>query len=825
MWLGFCPAISVGRGRCCRLGMASRSDDLAMDVFDLATVTIDSTVRQGTRSRVRLLVCGVVQGVGFRPYVYNLARRHGLAGFVMNSAEGAVIEVEGDASTLAEFLVALPAEAPPLAQIVSVAQTNTVVRGESEFRILHSDVSETAFTLVPPDICVCEECLEEVRDPANRRYEYPFTNCTNCGPRYSIILDIPYDRDKTTMAEFAMCAACRAEYQDPANRRFHAQPNACAECGPRMRLAGERDDSHAGPREILQTVGEVLRGGGIVAWKGLGGYQLACDARQQDTVEKLRKRKRRSEKPFAIMVGELAAAESLCVVSAAEREALLSRERPIVLLQRRLDANLAAAISPGNPMTGVMLPCTPMHDLLFRILRESWGADAALVMTSGNLSEEPIAIDEADAAVRLSGIADAFVHHDRPIHTRVDDSIVRVFEEKPMMLRRARGYAPRPVWLGLGEAEVLACGAQQKSTFCLTKAGFALPSQHLGDLENYETLQFYEQTLERMKRLFHAMPKIIVHDLHPGYLSTQLALKIPAERRIGVQHHHAHIASCMGEHQLQGRVLGLAWDGTGFGTDGTIWGGEFLVADLVGFERYAHLRPVLLAGGDAAVREPWRVARSYLHDAFGDTLGDRFDGDRFDSAIRESVSCKPVAEERIRLIDAMLDQRIQTMETSSCGRLFDAVASLIGLRHVVTFEGQAAMALEAIAAEGADDDKRYDFTIAGQNPAQVDMRPMVRQIVKDIERGTPARVISVRFHNTLVAVAADVCRRMRNDCGLSRVCLSGGCFQNLRLLRGCVETLRADNFEVFFQRQVPANDGGISLGQAAIACELIRREL
>jgi hydrogenase maturation protein HypF len=791
-----------------------------IDAIDSTDRSSDSTVVREARSRVRLLVRGVVQGVGFRPYVYNLAGRHGLTGFVMNSAEGATIEAEGDEGSLAEFLAALAAEAPPLAQIVSVSQRQIAVRGDSGFRILHSNVSETAFTLVSPDICVCEECLREVRDPANRRFDYPFTNCTNCGPRYSIIFDIPYDRDKTTMAEFAMCAACRAEYEDPVDRRFHAQPNACAVCGPRMRLVGENDDSPADARGILQAVGDVLRGGGVVAWKGLGGYQLACDARQQHAVQELRKRKHRSEKPFAIMVGDLAAAESLCVVSAAEREALLSRERPIVLLQRRPGADLAAAVSPGNPMTGVMLPCTPMHDLLFRILRESWGANVALVMTSGNLSEEPIATDETEAGARLSGIADAFVHHDRPIHTRVDDSIVRVFDEKPMLLRRARGYAPRPMWLGLGDAEVLATGAQQKSTFCLTKAGFALPSQHLGDLENYETLQFYEQTLERMKRLFHANPKLTVHDLHPGYLSTQLALKLSAERRIGVQHHHAHIASCMAEHQLQGQVLGLAWDGTGFGTDGTIWGGEFLVADLAGFERYAHLRPVLLAGGDAAVREPWRVARSYLHDAFGDTLGHRFD-----SAIQESVSCKPVAEERIRLIDAMLGKRIQTMETSSCGRLFDAVASLVGLRHVVSFEGQAAMVLEAIAAEGADDEKRYDFTITGQTPAQVDMRPMVRQIVRDVEQARPAGVIAARFHNTLIAVAAEVCRRMRNDFGLSRVCLSGGCFQNLRLLRGCVETLRADNFELFFQRQVPANDAGISLGQAAIACELIRREL
>jgi len=759
-----------------------------------------------SQQRTRLLVHGVVQGVGFRPYVYQLARQHGLGGFVMNSTAGVVIEVEGAPEVLDAFVAALRTQAPPLVEISDVVRAAVPAAGDREFVIRASDVGPVAFTLIPPDICVCDDCLDDVRDPANRRFEYPFTNCTNCGPRYSIIEDIPYDRSATTMAEFAMCDACRKEYEDPANRRFHAQPNACAVCGPRMRLvAGGRTVESADARAVLEPVAEMLRNGGIVAWKGLGGYQLACDARQPKAVEELRRRKRRSEKPFAVMMADVEDVERICIVSAAERVALESRERPIVLLRRRAGAVLAEDVSPRNPMTGVMLPCTPMHDLLFRVLRETMTAPVALVMTSGNVSEEPIVIEDAEAEKQLGTIADAFAHHNRRIHTRVDDSIVRVFDNEAMVMRRARGYAPQPVWLGHGEAEVLACGAQQKSTFCLTKAGFALTSQHLGDLENYETLQFFEQTLERMQRLFHVSPKVIAHDLHPNYLSTRLAMKLPAERRIGVQHHHAHIASCMAEHGLEGSVIGLAWDGTGFGTDGTIWGGEFLVAGFAEFERFGHLRNVQLAGGDAAVREPWRVARSYLRDAFG-------------SAIPEQAMA-PMPEEKIRLVDAMLDRGLNVVETSSCGRLFDAVASLIGLRHAVSFEGQAAMELEAIAS--GELTERYGFAV---DDGAVDLRPMVQEIVQDVARAMPQARIAARFHQTLVAVAVDMCNRMKRESGLRRVCLSGGCFQNQRLLGGCVQELRAEGFEVFYQRKVPANDGGISLGQAAVACEIIGRE-
>ena len=756
----------------------------------------------------------MVQGVGFRPYVYNLARRHGLGGFVLNSSRGVFIEVEGCPEIVEGFVTALPAEAPPLVRIAEILRSEILALGDESFSIHESDAVGSAFALVPPDICVCEACVADTRDPDNRRYDYPFTNCTNCGPRYSIILDVPYDRPMTTMAEFAMCEDCRREYADPENRRFHAQPNACPVCGPCLILVEPGDSVPPEPtsRAILSRVADRLRAGGIVAWKGLGGYQLACDARQPSAVEELRRRKRRSEKPFAVMVADADVAASLCFVSEQERSVLMSRERPIVLLRRRPHADLASGVSPGNPATGMMLPCTPMHDLLFRILGERWRTDPALIMTSGNISEEPIVIDNGEAEQRLTGIADVFAHHNRRIHTRVDDSVVRVVSGETLLIRRARGYAPQPVWLGRGEAEVLACGAQQKSTLCLTRAGFALPSQHLGDLENFETLRFFEETLERMSRLFHVAPTAVAHDLHPGYLSTQFAQGQEKLRRIGVQHHHAHIASCMAEHQLDGRVIGVAWDGTGLGTDGTIWGGEFLAAGYLGFDRWARLRPILLPGGDSGVREPWRVARSYLFDTFGVMP----DAQRWTAM---------ASSERIRVIDAMLQRRVNTIPTSSAGRLFDAVTSLIGLRHSVSFEGQAAMMLEAAAdGESASQEEPYQFELSGASPTEIDLRRMIRQIVEDLERNEPQGRIAARFHSTLVAVVAEVCRRMRSALQLTRVCLSGGCFQNAILLSGCVEVLRRDGFEVFTHREVPANDGGVSLGQAAIACEVLRHE-
>jgi hydrogenase maturation protein HypF len=761
--------------------------------------------------RHRLTVRGIVQGVGFRPYVFRLAKRYGLNGFVKNTSLGAVIEVEGGESALQAFERALPTDGPPLMRVVSADVSTVALANEVSFSIHESENSGNALTWVPADVSVCKECLTETEDPGNRRYEYPFTNCTNCGPRYSIIRDVPYDREQTTMDTFRMCELCQAEYHDPSDRRFHAQPNACASCGPRLWAADScgKELPMRDARSVLEVTVNLLRGGGIVALKGLGGYQILCDARNEEAVQKLRKRKHRNRKPLAVMVQDETVAATLCEVSEFERCLLTGAEKPIVLLHKRCGTNIAESVAPATPWFGIMLPCTPLHALLFRVLEEKCGAGIALVATSGNLSEVPIVIEEGDAQKKLQSVVDMFLHHNRPIHTRVDDSVLRAMEGKPLVLRRARGFVPGSFSLGEVEGQILACGAQQKSTLCLTKGGFAMLSQHLGDLENYESLQFFEETSIRMQQLFQSTPEAVAYDLHPGYLSTQFAKKL-AVPHIGVQHHHAHIASCMAEHGLHGPVLGVAWDGTGFGLDGTIWGGEFLVADRSEVTRYGHLRCVALAGGDAAVREPWRVARSYLLDAF-------------DAVVPRGLGWHSlVPDQSVRILDALLEKRIHTIESSSCGRLFDAVASLIGLHQVVSFEGEAAMALEAIA----DDAKEvYGFSIGGYMPLEVDMRPMIRQIVDDTERSVAKGTIAARFHNTLVRVMSDVCARMREETGYQRVCLSGGCFQNIRLLRRCVRMLRSNGFEVFFQQQVPCNDGGIALGQAAIALELMRRGL
>lgn len=764
-------------------------------------------------ARLRLTIEGVVQGVGFRPYIYNLACRHELAGQVLNTGTGVTVEIEGSAAALRAFMQALPREAPPLASIHACHAASMAPRGDREFVIVASHPAESAFALVPSDVCVCEACLADTLDPANRRYGYPFTNCTHCGPRYSIIVDIPYDRPLTTMAGFVMCDDCRREYEDPSNRRFHAQPNACPFCGPRLAIAPAVEGIAAGDtQEILACAAQRLLAGEVVAIKAMGGYQLACDARNQDAVNNLRARKHRNEKPLAVMVADVDVAERFCSISSPERAHLLSPERPIVLLRLKPTGTLAPAVSPGNPTTGVMLPSTPLHQLLFLALHNLGGESIPLVMTSGNISEEPIAVDNDDAESRLATIADLFLHHNRPIHTRVDDSVVRVFDDESLLIRRARGYSPQPVRLGLGEAQILACGAQQKNTFCLTKSGFALPSQHIGDLENYETLAFFEQTLERMRRLFHVTPEAIAHDLHPNYLSTQWALRQSGVALIPVQHHHAHIAACMAEHGLRDRVIGVAWDGTGLGTDGRIWGGEFLLATLTGFERRAHLRPVLLAGGDTAVREPWRVAHSYLLDAF-------------DGHPPALGSLAEVPADRLGVVDTMLRRRINSIPTSSAGRLFDAVAALIGLHTTVSYEGQAAVALEAIA-DDADvaTSAPYDFGLANTITPEVDFRPTIRALVEDILRGEPPSLMAARFHVTVIAAIAQVCRQIRRNSGVTQVCLSGGCFQNLILLRGSRDALRAAGFEVFFPRLMPANDGGIALGQAAIACATLQSQ-
>jgi hydrogenase maturation protein HypF len=767
--------------------------------------------------RRQIHVRGIVQGVGFRPFVYNLARELALTGYVFNSSSGVTVEIEGPDEAIQKFLEALQRRPPPLALIAEITIADVAPLNDDEFVIRQSHPEEGEFVLVSPDMATCDDCWRDFGNPANRRYGYPFTNCTNCGPRYTIIQDIPYDRPMTTMASFAMCELCRAEYQDPTNRRFDAQPNACPACGPALAIAKsgtaypEDLPYHAADSPaIIRHARQLLREGKIVAVKGLGGFLLACDARNDAGVKLLRSRKRRSDKPFALMARDLAAVEGFCIVSDGDRTALLSPRRPIVVLQRRPDADISPAVAPGNNTIGVMLPYTPLHYLLFSDSPDEPPEFTALVMTSGNISEEPIVTSNREAWERLQSAADWFVFHNRDIYMRTDDSVVRTLEGRERVLRRSRGYVPHPVDLGMPVTEVLACGAELKNTFCLTKHHYAILSQHIGDLENYETLVFFEETLANLKKLFRVEPRAVAYDLHPNYISSRFAQRLPTERKIAVQHHHAHIASCMAENHLRGKVIGVAFDGTGYGTDGKIWGGEFLVADFASFERRAHFRYVPMAGGDAAIRQPWRMALSYLRDTFGQN-----------SCLPGLPGLQSIPEKQLGLIDAMLSRGINTVATSSCGRLFDAVASLANLRQEVNFEGQAAIELEMIAQ--ANIEQQYPFQVGADEPAQIDMRPMINSIVEDVLRSKSPRYIAGCFHNTVAAAIVEVCGLIRKRDQLQRVCLSGGTFQNLYLLHRAVEGLRRVGFEVFLHALVPPNDGGISLGQAVIANETLRR--
>ena len=728
-----------------------------------------------------------MQGVGFRPWIYNLARKYRLNGFVLNSTLGVTIEIEGPAEALAEFESDFRTHPPPLAQIDEIAIQELKPADYTDFTIHKSQDSEGEFVLVPPDIATCPDCLADLRDPANRRYGYPFTNCTNCGPRYSIIGDIPYDRPKTTMAEFRQCAQCEREYGDPSDRRFHAQPNACPQCGPwvelwdRRHLLASRDQAVAEARRLLKA-------GSILAIKGLGGFHLACDAANQAAVRPLRERKRRSLKPFAVMAASLEKIAGFCEVGPEEAATLTSFRRPIVLLARREKSPIAPDVAPGNRTLGVMLPYTPLHYLLFED-----GAFETLVMTSGNISEEPIAFRNEEVPPRLHALADFFLVHNRKIHARVDDSVVRVFEGRDRTLRRSRGYAPHPIDLGFPLEPVLACGGELKNTFCLTREHYAILSQHIGDLENLETMAFFEETLEHMKRFFRVEPRAVAHDLHPQYLTTRMALAMPGLEKIGVQHHHAHIAACMAENGLHEKVIGVALDGTGYGTDGKIWGGEILVCDYKSFERRFHFRYIPLAGGDTAIRQPWRPALAYLRDA----------------GLPMTPPLESVPEAARRTVAQMIERQINTVDTSSCGRLFDAVSAILGICLESTYEGQAAIELETAAAPGLAG--AYSFDLDG---VTIDFRETIRALVKDAANPGLA---SARFHNTVAAAIVEACRRLARSDGLSQVCLSGGTFQNFYLLTRTVAALRAAGFTVFLHAKVPPNDGGIALGQAVIA--------
>jgi hydrogenase maturation protein HypF len=749
-------------------------------------------------------VRGIVQGVGFRPFVYGLAARHRLAGFVLNRAGAVVIEVEGDEPALDRFLAELAEQPPPLASIEAVSWNARPPRGEREFRIESSEHGDADDVFISPDAATCGDCLAELFDPANRRFGYPFLNCTNCGPRLTIITGAPYDRPRTTMAGFAMCPACRAEYDDPLNRRFHAQPTACPACGPRLTLLDADGHPIATPDPIASFV-KALLAGEVGALKGLGGYHLACDARNPAAVEELRRRKHRDEKPFAVMVPDLAAAVALCEAGSVERELLESPQAPIVLLRKRGSSLVADVVAPGNPRLGVMLPYTPLHHLLLRAV-----GGVPLVMTSGNRSDEPIAYRD-DAVEKLAGIADLFLTHDRPIHVRCDDSVTRLVDGEELPLRRSRGFAPRPIPLPFEcPRPILAVGGQLKATFALGRGNQAFISHHLGDLDHYEAYRAFEHDLSLYEELVGVRPEWVACDQHPDYATTRYArdccTRLGTEV-LAVQHHHAHMASCMAENWLAGPVIGVSFDGTGYGPDGEVWGGEFLVGDYRSFRRAAHLRYVGMPGGETAIREPWRMAAAHLADAGAGfwPLGARG------------------LHDRLAAVRAMLDRGINTPRTSSVGRLFDAVASLAGVRDRVSYEGQAAVELEALASETAPDTS-YPFALEeareGEPPADVivvDTRPLILAVVRDASGGTGAARIARRFHSTLVEVIAAVCDRLRGETGLESVVLSGGVFLNALLTSEANARLAAAGFRVYRHSLVPPNDGGLSLGQLAVA--------
>ncbi len=768
---------------------------------------------------LRLHINGIVQGVGFRPFVYGLAARYELTGWVSNTSAGVDLELNGEPQSLQHFRRALRAEAPPLARIETIEEEACAPNGYEQFEIRPSAAVQGAFQPVSPDVSICDDCLRELLDPNDRRYRYPFINCTNCGPRYTIIKDLPYDRPATTMAAFPLCEACAAEYADPLDRRFHAQPVACPQCGPHIWL--ERTDGDAAPRAIarqegaLQAARELLASGKILAIKGLGGFHLACDATNERAVSELRRRKLRRDKPFALMMPDLEAVARVCLLDDEEMALLTSRERPIVILSARSDSPVSVDCAPGQNTLGVMLPYTPLHVLL---LERAPDFPEALVMTSGNLVEEPIVTDNEEARRRLAPLADALLLHDRPIHTRCDDSVVQVVPPlssgEPILypLRRARGYAPFPVYLPRALPPLLAVGAELKNTFCLTRERHAFLSQHVGDLQNHETLQSFERSVAHLEQLFRVQPQLLAHDAHPDMLSTRYALE-RAEREglptFGVQHHHAHAAALMAEHGLDGErpVIGVIFDGVGYGTDGAVWGGEFLVADYAGFQRSTHLAYAPLPGGDMAVREPWRYALAWLAQA-----GIAWESDL--PPVQHGQIQNVQGIEALSVLQQQLARGINCPQTSSMGRLFDAVSALVGVRQQVNYEGQAAIELEALAGEQRGRADGYEFDIQGE---EIDPAPMLKALVADLRQGLSRSLMAARFHAGVARMVLDVCRRLRDETGLYEVGLSGGVWQNLTLLQETRRLLLEADFTVYIHRRVPANDGGLALGQALIA--------
>ena len=772
---------------------------------------MDSEIR-----RAKLHITGIVQGVGFRPFVYSLADRFALAGWVRNTSSGVDIEVDGTPDELEAFVSALRSEVPPLARIDRLDLSYESAGLFSGFEIINSDILEGSFLPISPDVGTCPDCLRELFDPADRRYRYPFINCTNCGPRFTIITDIPYDRPNTTMAPFKMCPECEAEYTNPRDRRFHAQPVACPECGPKVWIEWKSDSGRAAMNgnDAIKAAQKLLADGGILAVKGLGGFHLACDARNTDAVTELRSRKLRVDKPFALMMADITTIQKNCLVNNTERQLLESRQRPIVVLDRKPQSSITSAVAPKQDSMGVMLPYTPLHYLLL----DPGNPVDALVMTSGNLSEEPIATKNDEARDRLTTLADAFLMHNREIHTRCDDSVLRTnrvsrnktpelsasnLSFQSYFLRRSRGYAPDPLMLPFEIPSVLATGAELKNTFCLTRERYAFVSHHIGDMENFETLQSFEDGIIHYERMFRIHPEAIAYDLHPDYLSTRYALERGEREKVplvGVQHHHAHIASCMADNGLDGShpVIGVAFDGTGYGEDGAIWGGEFFVSDFQSYTRKFHIANFPLPGGDACIKQPARIALALLW-----SLGMDWDG-----------RLQPVKEFGSKELNAMktqLDKGLNTVQTSSMGRIFDAFAALAGVRQIVNYEAQAAIEFESALDE--NESGEYSFEIQNE---EVKVKPALESLLLDIQDNIPVPVMSARFHNGVARLVSQTCNLIRGDTGLDEIVLSGGVWQNMALFKRTIRLLMENGFIVYFHHQVPTNDGGLSIGQALI---------
>ena len=761
---------------------------------------------KSTMISAHIKVRGIVQGVGFRPFIFQMATACNLKGWVCNTSENVLIEAEGTSDNIETFVAKIKKEAPPLARIEKLSvDFSSDLKGHASFEIRPSIADPDSYQPVSPDIATCHACRKEIFDSSDRRFHYPFTNCTNCGPRFTIIKDMPYDRPSTTMHRFTMCERCQAEYDNPLDRRFHAQPNACPVCGPQLSLVDARGHSIDTKNPLVETC-KLLKEGKIIAIKGLGGFQLACDATRSAPVSLLRERKRRPAKPFAVMVKDMKEAARHCYISDDEQKLLTSHESPIVLLERKPQSTICKEVAPGIGHLGIMLPYTPLHHLLLNAL------SFPLIMTSGNLSEEPIAQDNDEALKRLAGIADYFLMNNRDIYSRYDDTVAAVERGGLYMIRRSRGYAPDPIPLTFRAQQVLGCGAEEKNTFCITREHHAFLSQHIGDLENMETLEHYENTIELYKKLFRLKPQVISYDMHPEYLSTKYALESGEKDNsltlVPVQHHHAHIVSCMADNSVTEPVIGVALDGTGYGNDGRIWGGEFMVADYSGFMRAGHLEYLPVPGGEAAIKKPWRLAAGYILTLLGEN-----------ASLNDLPILKKVESADIDLIRRQLETRLNTPLTSSMGRLFDAVSAMLGIRGVIYYEAQAACELEAVAGACTDkSETAYSCDISNeQGISVIRIKSILEAIIDDLRNGRDTATIAHRFHITIARIVSDMCVTIRRDTGIRNVALSGGVFQNRLLLKKVVPLLEYEGFTVYTHRRVPCNDGGISLGQAVIA--------